>query len=239
MFLSYETKCYLQNTSNLLEEIKKYSYFNYKYGEQYLLAQDYCFWLYNEVIEDSKAIFLILINTNNVNIISLRPIYCILRSTLEKYADILNFIQFGRDYEIYLNYLNQESQGILNLENEERKIKDMFKVEICNRKTRYYLLNSINSEFKEEFMQIYNLNKSLSKIDFEYSSILHNNIQKYEKQNSEKIKEILHQLLCILYTTTSLIQNYEQIFQNQLFINAQYLINNFKLYLNSNNIFFM
>ena len=49
---------------------------------------------------------------SDIDYFDLRPLYCILRSSLEKYADLANLCAKGRTYEWYLWYLNFESNAM-------------------------------------------------------------------------------------------------------------------------------
>lgn len=54
------------------------------------MVQDYPFWLYQALHADYETISFLAKSMPNIERFDLRPLYCILRSSLEKYADIAN-----------------------------------------------------------------------------------------------------------------------------------------------------
>ena len=59
-------------------------------GKARLWVQDYYCWLHNAIVADYNTVTFLLKQMPDINQFDLRPIYCILRSTLEKYADVIN-----------------------------------------------------------------------------------------------------------------------------------------------------
>lgn len=220
MQITYNLKLSMQQSCNSLNDINLYSTnFNMQYeqNKQFVLAYDYCFWLYRGIIEDYNTVSFLISNMNNINSITLRPLYCILRSTLEKYADVLNFYGYNENYYAYIDYLNVHSQFMRsnNLDNiiveqKKEKARKSLGVDKCNRLTRYYLLGKANSIFIERNENlIVEFNKSLSSLDSEYSQLLHNNVDYISiKSNQDRIKEILYNLQIIAYATTNFVRMY-------------------------------
>lgn len=191
-----------------------------------VLAQDYFCWLNNAIFADYSTITFLLRNMSDINLSDLRPIYCILRSTLEKYADILNLYIKREPYYAYIRYLNSDSasrafKATGDTANEKVKkkeaiffansVKQSFNTNICNRTTRYYLLGEFN-----KLPQLTNLpfilefNKSISNLDSRFSQILHNNIELNNRNNFENSNEILKSIHYIMYMSLCLFQSYYQ-----------------------------
>ena len=95
---------------------------------------------------------------NDFEQFDLRPIYCILRSALEKYTDILNLFTHGDNYHHYLNYLNLSSQAMLERSESKNanasqnkadefqlQVKNLFKQDKCNGFILQYECNVILS----------------------------------------------------------------------------------------------
>lgn len=178
-------------------------------GKCYPLANDYCFWIYNGIIEDYQAIIFLISNLNNIYSTSLRPIYSVLRGTIEKYADVLNFSIYKDKYYSYISYLNFDSIGDKNSSLAYwEETKKLFNLRICNRKTRYYLLGQVNSIIDEQFTKIIDFNRKLSEIDSYYSMMLHNNLDSQKIPNEQRIVDILTYLQYILYTATLSVNNH-------------------------------
>lgn len=206
-------------------------------GQQYPLAQDYCFWLYNGLNEDYQTITFLLSNMINVNYFSLRPLYCILRSSFEKYADILNFIVHQSKYYCYVNYLNNKSVGNEQYIFDEQNVKSTFNLSVCNRKTRYYLLGQANKFLDTNYPVISEFNRNLAEMDSYYSQLLHNNLDVQLTPNYQKIVEILKQLQCMIYATTVLIKGYyayQNLLNIDLFNKTDFDIQQLKIALDSN-----
>ncbi|MCD2348877.1 hypothetical protein [Clostridium guangxiense] len=206
-----------------------------------IFAQDYFCWLNNAVFADYSTITFLLKSMPDINQFDLRPIYCILRSSLEKYADILNLYIKGNAYYAYMNYLNSESaskefkakgdieNGIIkkNEANEyANSVKQTFNINICNRTTRYYLLGEFN-----RLPQIGNLffilefNRNIVRLDSRFSQILHNNIESNSSNNFQKTNEILKSIHYMMYMSLCLFQVYYNLNTPQINQGIQYLKN--------------
>lgn len=165
------------------------------------LAQDYFCWLNNALYADYSAIFCLLSNLYDINKVDLRPIYCIMRSSLEKYADILNLVERKEEYYPYLQYLNDSSMARLLKENyiyyanskeeeddlkkkaddfkksadeNNKRVKESLKQKHCNRRTRYYLARELSE-----------INELFSKSDDSYKYIIPNDICDFFKSHSK------------------------------------------------------
>ena len=66
-------------------------------------------WYYNAVFSDYVAITSLFLNMKDLEKVDLRPLFCILRSTLEKYADLANVFMKGKIYLDYIEHLNVKS----------------------------------------------------------------------------------------------------------------------------------
>ena len=243
MQINQDIKGLINQANTDLGNIKLYSYnvsLNHPAGGQYPLGQDYCFWLYNGLIEDYQTITFLISNMSDINYFSLRPLYCILRSSFEKYADVLNFVVHGSKYQHYVNYLNNWAIGNEQCVVDEQNVKISFNISVCNRKTRYYLLGQANKFLEENYSVIADFNRKLAEMDAYYSQLLHNNLDVSPIPNDQKIVEILIQLQCMMYATTVLIKDrnqYRDLLNIDLFNKAEYDISQLKLSLNGNNIF--
>lgn len=212
----------LYNVSIDLADIKRWSYNNFVCinSEKVPLAGDYCFWLFNGLSEDYQTITFLLNGMNDVNFFSLRPLYCILRSSFEKYADILNFIFYkdtDKDYNLYISYLNTHAVNNPNYKIYEERFKSIFEMKYCNRRSRYYLLKLANEYFflleqADHNLQYYPISKFNEDIinyyDHYYSQLLHNNLDYKFEPNWKRIVDILKQLQSMIFATTSLLPNY-------------------------------
>ncbi len=243
MQINQNIKWLINEVNTDLGNIKLYSYnvsMNSPAVGQYPLSQDYCFWLYNGLIEDYQTITFLVSNMLNINYFSLRPLYCILRSSFEKYADVLNFVVHGSKYLYYVNYLNNMAVGNEQCIVDEQNVKSSFNIAVCNRKTRYYLLGQANKFLGENYPGIADFNRNLADMDSYYSQLLHNNLDVNLVPNYQKIVEILIQLQCMMYATTVLIKEHNQyrdLLNSDLFNKAEYDIMQLESALNDNNIF--
>jgi len=240
MQINQNIKWLISQVHNNLDNIKIHSY-NVNMvapnGVSYPLAQDYCFWLYNGLSEDYQTITFLVSNMININHFSLRPLYCILRSSFEKYADILNFIVHQSKYHYYVNYLNNRSVGNEQYVVDEQNVKTSFNLTVCNRKTRYYLLGQANKFLDANYQVITEFNRNLSELDSYYSQLLHNNLDVKITPNYQKIVEILKQLQCMMYATTVLIKGhyaYQNLLNIDLLNKTDYDITQLKMALDNN-----
>lgn len=208
-------------TTNLLQLSNETRRIQYKNG---VLAQDYFCWLNNAIFADYSTITFLLKSMPDINQFDLRPIYCILRSSLEKYADILNLYIKGEPYYAYMNYLNSDSASKAfnvngDIENGTIKkneaneyannVKQTFNVKICNRITRYYLLGEFNKIPElDNLPYILDFNKSIISLDSRFSQILHNNIESSIINNFKKTDEILKYIHYMMYISLCLFQRY-------------------------------
>lgn len=186
-------------------------------------AQDYFCWLENSIIADYETITFLFQNMTDINVCDLRPLYCILRSSLEKYADTMNFVSWGREYEMYLQYLNlqaaareewrkQDSQNAQRISEEAEKQKNTFQerfhLKKCNRYTRYYMLRESNGLLQEHERKVGDFNKRLACLDSKCSRIHHNNLDMEWKSNKDKAEEILRTIHLIMYDSLNLFLQY-------------------------------
>jgi hypothetical protein len=185
------------------------------------MLQDYPFWLYNAVFADYSAVTFLTKCISAVEYFDVRPLYCIVRSTLEKYADLANLHAKGRVYENYLWYLNFESNSLESFaagndekgrefrrqaESYKRICMETFGLSRCNRLTRYYLMRDFNGLLSwEERSFIVPFNKKLSYIDSKCSQLLHNNVTFAARVSQEEIQEILLYMHYVMWTVQQLL----------------------------------
>lgn len=188
------------------------------------MLQDYPFWLYHAVFADYSAVTFLTKCIAAVEYFDLRPLYCILRSTLEKYADLANLYAKGRGYENYLWYLNFESNSIeafasgdgtkgrefrRQAESYKRICMDSFCLSRCNRLTRYYLMRDFNERIRwEERSFIIPFNKHISHIDSKCSQILHNNVTFTARVPQEELLDILLYMHYAMWTAQMLLPQF-------------------------------
>lgn len=180
-------------------------------GKARLWVQDYYCWLHNAIVADYNTVTFLLKQMPDINQFDLRPIYCILRSTLEKYADVINLFHYGQPYEQYLWYLTHQSQGDEDLaEGFSKHAKEHLNLPKCNRNTRYYLIDKRNSLYRvsQVVPQVPVISKKLKNIDSKYSRILHNNIDPHTVSRVEEVIELLLHLHYMMYTSTILFSHY-------------------------------
>ena len=182
-----------------------------------LMLQDYPFWLYHAIFADYSTISFLAKCMSDIDYFDLRPLYCILRSSLEKYADLANLCAKGRTYEWYLWYLNFESNAMeaytagdsregaslrRKADSYKRQFMERWEISRCNRLTRYYVLGDFNQLIQGSVSpDIVQFNRSLSKIDSKCSQILHNNVTFAARHNREEIKDILTYIHYIMWTS--------------------------------------
>lgn len=216
------------------------------YG-RFPLANDYLCWLHNALFSDYSTVTYLLTNMPDIDCFDLRPVYCILRSSLEKYADILNLFMKRDLYYAYLIYLNSDStsralKSTGDKEGGERfrkeadqnieTVKKNFNVTKCNRLTRYYLLGDFNSlPAIQNMPNILEFNRTLFSIDSKFSQLLHNNIETFSSNNFEKSYEILKYTHYMMYISLCLLElyyqmNFPEIASSQYFLLS--LINDLK-----------
>jgi hypothetical protein len=186
------------------------------------LRQDWAFWLYSGIAEELSAISLLLNSYCNASTMTFRPILTLMRPIIEKYADIMNFLTYSWDYERYLFYLSElsnvsGSQKKKIQEDNEPSLKTLFKTDIINRKTRYYLLGTVNKRYDDSTYWIADFNKNLAFYDGKLSSVLHNNLQKYPKSTLETITEVINNITIIVHEATLAIKEYEGLEDTQFF----------------------
>lgn len=227
----------LRATSNLLAQQRYNTVHNvFVNGETgiYPIANDRLCFLNNALISDFLHITFSLMSMPDINQFDLRPLYCVLRSAIEKYADITNHFSCGDNYYQYLDYLDNYSDYIYHcirreftqqekknveekLEKEETHIEGLLGVEKCNRSTRYYLLGRFNFLYKsdgtgrvvgENAERIIEFNKELAKLDSSFSQILHNNVETNPRSNKEKVAEIYRAIVYATYAAQRQFETY-------------------------------
>lgn len=185
-----------------------------------MLYIDYPFWLYNNVASDYFSIINLLNNQETVflnqlpyPINYLRPIYCILRSTLEKHADILNYLCWGDAYIGLLEHLNDLSAYLMNKKNSTKpqldsKIQDQLKLgpnRAVTSSTRFFLLNRFNDIYYSQYHNIVDFNKKCSTLYSSFSQQLHNN-RDTTNPSVNHFGRILSCLCQIVYSTSIALQ---------------------------------
>lgn len=187
-----------------------------------IMAIDYLCWLHNAVFADYSTITFLLKSMPEINEFDLRPIYCIMRSTLEKYVDIVNLYTKREAYYSYLNFLNIDSNskafkadGDYEKYNQYKKqadeyaseVKKNFGLPMCNRLTRYYLLGDFNKLPQlSSFPFVLEFNQNISKLDSKFSQILHNNKPLDNSNNTIKVKEILKYSHYMMWMSLGILQ---------------------------------
>lgn len=193
-------------------------------------ASDYFCWLHNALLADYATITFLFKTMQDIESFDLRPIYCIIRSSLEKYADILNLYTYGSRYAYYLMYLSFYSsviylkncqrtnhEDILIKEKQRDEARQNFfnnfaaelHTKICNRKTRYFLLWKANAlSILNEQDDICAFNKEISQLDSKYSQILHNNAEYHPQNNLYKTQEILRYVHYMMFVSLRLFPEY-------------------------------
>ena len=182
---------------------------------------------FSRIMEDFNVLSYWIETCMDFNQFELTPLFCVLRSTIEKYADLVNFYYYGEGYTLFLNHLWFESQGrgseefaLRNYEELKKWLvmKGVFSEEntaFANRVTRYYMLANFNSKFNTSFSNcgfesIILLNRKLRKLDSNFSSIIHDNPD-FNREKKVKVDEILDVLLHVAYSSILLIAEIEHI----------------------------
>ncbi len=181
-------------------------------------------WYYNAIVSDYVAITSLFQNMNDVEKVDLRPLFCILRSTLEKYADLANVFMKQHVYLDYIEHLNVKSASKFyeasGDENQAKmcrqkayeyakNVKYHYRIPVCNRLSRYYLIKDLSfSDEIKKLSYIREYNKTLTTIDSKYSQLLHNNLEVLFIDNYVKSNEIITFLHYMMYVSTLLIDSY-------------------------------
>ncbi len=181
---------------------------------------DYVNYAFDGIIHDFWSLTVILNNIPlGIDRFEFRPCYSILRSALEKYADMINFMEYGDCYYAYLNKIScaphkfkysTKDMMISEIgtfgERWMNEIKpDSNKIYNVNRSTRYYLTKTTNTKFELQFNDyglgmLIQFNRSLKELDKNFSSILHNNFNPYTNKRLE-VMEIYKTLVYVMYTS--------------------------------------
>ncbi|OBR96835.1 hypothetical protein CLRAG_03440 [Clostridium ragsdalei P11] len=206
-----------------------------------VIAQDYFCWLNNAIFADYSTITFLLKSMPDINQFDLRPIYCIMRSSLEKYADILNLYIKGKPYYAYMNYLNCYSasrtfkaNGEIDIATNKSKeadeykniVKQTFNTDTCNRTTRYYLLGEFNKLPQlDNIPFVLEFNRNIANLDSRLSQILHNNVESNISSNFKKTNEIIKSIHYMMYISLCLFQIHYNWYTLQINQGLQYLKN--------------
>lgn len=208
----YQTISFIDNAQySLINQVHRGMYAGW------VAQNDNFFILYNSIYSDYKIINYVLGSIYDLNSVDFNSLYCILRSTLEKYADLVNIFLYGdQKYISYLQFLHEDSLFIAtkdeSYKNEKNKYLEIIKKDFendlkkgskevfFNRKTRYDLAKGFEKSYLFEQMKkgfipgitftITDFNNNLSNLDSNYSQILHNNLTPFifYNNNDSQIK---------------------------------------------------
>lgn len=186
---------------------------NNKRGQKILIANDYCFWVYRNLTEDIAALSCLIGCTNQIEYITGWPILTILRSAIEKYADIVNFENLSCRYEEYLCYLAKNAAKELDEEAKYRTVEELkkqFNVSYINPKTKYHLLKRVNHESPIQ-KEAHGFNQGLSNMHSDLSKKLHGNPVIDGKTSMNHINETLRAIYYMVAVATEKLYKYENL----------------------------
>lgn len=192
-------------------------------GKIVLTFDDYIPYLASEISIDFFVIFHSINGYRNIEQYDYRTQRDILRSMIEKYANILNLHVYGKKYYSYMELFNGSSRsskdmhalfsGNYNALSKESKnllseIQENFNIKRVNRKTRYYLLSGFNRKYSNRWPQIVKFNRTLADMDFQCCSACHNNRMAQIKPNWYRVQEVLRAIINIMFISQYIFSDY-------------------------------
>lgn len=150
------------------------------------------FKIFDQWTQDIASIYLILSHgQDEFSCFFEGPVIGIMRSSIEKFADIINLSIYGNQYNPYLTFLADNPSNPRN-QNLEMHLKNTLHQNKITRKTRYYLLREFTNRIENYPESLRDFNNELPRLDSRFSSKLHNNPDPYYESDDFKINEIIH-----------------------------------------------